>query len=70
MYITKTRAEFIKYFKQEYLPGIRQQEKDWQGTDMPTADIPLRREEWNNLIDCYVKDNLLPRKAMDWSAPW
>jgi len=61
-----TKKEFEKIFRKEYMPGIRDKERQY--TD--GIDYPLRREEWNNIIDLLVKDNVLPKQAFDWVCPW
>lgn len=68
--IAKTRRDFTKYFKAEYLPSIKAQEAAWQEKTNPTIDYPFRRETWNNLIDSLVRDKQLPKQAIDWEAPW
>lgn len=70
MFIATNKKDFLVYFKAEYLSGIKRQEIEWQGTYNTTIDRPFRRETWNNLIDSYVRDRQLPRKAMDWCCPW
>jgi hypothetical protein len=68
--IAKTRRDFIRHFKAEYLSALKQQEAAWQERTNPTIDYPYRREYWNNLIDSLVRDNQLPKQAIDWVAPW
>lgn len=64
----KTKKEFLKYFKAEILPKIQKMEKEYFGK--PSIDYPLRREEWNNIIDSMVQDRDLPKHAINWSCPW
>jgi len=66
MYIAKTKKEFLEYFKAEFLPEIKKQENEFQ----PGIDRPMRREAWNNLIDSYLRDRMLPRIAENWCCPW
>ena len=65
-YIATTRKDFEKFFRAEFLPLIKKTESQCGNG----IDAPLRREEWNNLIDVYVQDKQLPKYALDWSAPW
>ena len=62
----KTKKEFEKYFRQETLPAIRREEQNYG----PGIDYPMRREEWNNIIDMMVTNKELPKRALDWSCPW
>jgi len=62
----RTKKEFEKYFKQEVLPAIRKEEQKYG----PGIDRPMRREEWNNIIDMMIKDGELPARAGDWCCPW
>lgn len=64
--IAKTKKDFEKYFRAEILPLIKEVELK-QGNGI---DACMRREEWNNLIDMYIKDRQLPRIAENWIAPW
>jgi len=66
--IAKTKKEFESYFRQEVLPELQKMEKECFGKT--SIDYPLRREEWNNLIDRLVDEKQLPKKALDWSCPW
>ena len=66
MYITKTKKEFEKHFRAEILPIIKAKESEYTNG----VDTVMRREAWNDYIDSLVKDRQLPKKAMDWSAPW
>jgi len=63
--IATTRKEFIKYFRSEVLPGIRQHERKYMLSGR--VDISLRYQTWNDLIDSLVTDKQLPEKALDWS---
>ena len=67
MKIARTKKEFERIFRHEYMPAIRREESSYMGGGV---DIPLRREEWNNTIDALVQDQLLPVKALDWVCPW
>lgn len=68
--LAKTKKEFQQYFKSELLPMCVEQEKQWQNTQRPTIDRPLRRETWNNVIDELIRDRQLPKHAENWCAPW
>lgn len=37
--------------------------------DIPKDDKPALREAWNNTIDGYIKDRILPEKAANWVHP-
>jgi hypothetical protein len=65
MYMARTKKEYLRYFRSEVLPLIREQyEQDG------CIDYPARREAWNNDIDCLVRDRQLPQRAIDWVCPW
>jgi len=66
IYTYKNKKEFEEFFRREVMPIIRSQEAQY----MEGMDIPLRREEWNNMIDSYVTDEMFPKRALDWSCPW
>lgn len=61
----RTKKEFLEFFKEEYLPYIREKEKEYG-----RVDRIMRYEEWNNAVDFYIKDKMLPKKAYDWSNPF
>lgn len=65
----KTKKEFEQYFRLEILPSIKAKESEYK-TGRYSVDLPMRREAWNNLIDCMVKDNQLPKRSIDWECPW
>ena len=67
MRMARTKKEFEQIFRYEYMPAIRIAESSYMGGGV---DIPLRRKEWNNIIDALVQDRLLPQKAWDWTCPW
>lgn len=61
----RTKAAFLRHFRAEILPAVREQyEQDRR------VDAPARREAWNNLIDAMIKDRELPRYAERWVCPW
>jgi len=64
----RTKKDFLKFFRAEILPEIQKMEKEYFGR--PSIDHPLRREEWNNIIDAMVTDRELPKHAIEWSCPW
>ena len=39
------------------------------GTRKTVPDRPARREAWNNTIDFYIKDGMLPSSAANWAHP-
>lgn len=51
-----TKAQFEEDFKENVIPHIG---------DDPTS----RRTTWNDQVDAYVKDGMLPDRAYDWSHP-
>lgn len=69
MYMCKTKKEFEKYFRSEILPFIKAEESKYV-VNRFSVDYPMRREEWNNLIDILIKDRQLPQYAENWCAPW
>lgn len=66
-FVYKNKKEFERFFRKEIMPIIRDAESKHMGGGV---DIPLRREEWNNRIDMYVEDGMLPKRALDWNCPW
>lgn len=59
-----TKAEFEQMFRSEILPVVRATyEQDGR------KDRPARAEAWNNTVDAYVRDRLLPRNAVNWAYP-
>lgn len=60
-----TKKDFAAMFRSEIMPMVRDQEKEWGGG----VDGPLRRETWNNMVDSYMQDGVLPRSAGDWAHP-
>jgi len=64
--IFTTKKEFEKYFRDEIVPQLKEQERQY----MTGVDVPLRRETWNNITDALVTEEELPRKAREWNPPW
>jgi hypothetical protein len=63
--MARTKKEYLRYFKSEVLPFIREQyEQDRR------VDYTARRETWNNDIDSLVRDRQLPQRAINWVCPW
>lgn len=59
-----TKREFEGYFRSEVLPMvIDQYEQDG------IVDKPARREAWNDTVDAYIADGILPESAGNWSHP-
>lgn len=52
-----SKKAFIQAFMDEVYPYV------------PTNDVPAMREAWNDTIDSYIKQGLLPESAGDWSKP-
>jgi hypothetical protein len=63
-----TKKEFECFFKEEMMPLIFIHENRWQ-TEWEHPDKPLRREQWNDTIDMYIKESLIPKRAGDWVHP-
>lgn len=61
----KTKAEFVKYFREEIMPSIKASEKE-----VGFPDYPMRAEAWNNLTDSLVTDRQLPKAALNWDNPF
>ena len=59
-----TKAEFERYFKSEILPLVAER---YEQDGIP--DKPARREAWNDTVDAYIQDGILPQSAGDWSHP-
>lgn len=61
-----TYEEVLSEYKEQVLPTIvMEYELDGE------ADIPARREAWNNFTDCLCKDNLITSEQYnDWECPW
>lgn len=51
-----TKKQFEEYFKTEVLPYIGN-------------DKPARRQAWNDTVDAFIRDGLLPESAGDWTHP-
>lgn len=59
-----TKRDFEQMFQEEILPMVaRRYETDG------VPDKPARRETWNDMVDAYVQDGVLPRGAINWSHP-
>lgn len=63
-----TKKAFEAWFKEEVMPLIFIQENRWQ-VKWECPDGPLRREEWNNMVDMYIKDGMVSERAGDWVHP-
>ena len=61
-----TKKGFEAFFRKNRLPTIKDVEKLCGGN----VDKPLRREEWNNIIDTLVQEKHLPKRAIEWDCPW
>ena len=59
-----TKAEFAAMFREDMLPMIAER---YEQDGVP--DKPARREAWNNTVDAYILDGLLPESAGNWSHP-
>ena len=65
LYSVMTHDQAVEYFNAEILPAIKEQfEQDG------IADLPARREEWNNWTDSLCKDGQISDwQYMNWSHP-
>lgn len=58
------KQQFTEFFQREVMPALRAQ---FEADGVP--DYPARSEEWNNLVDMFIKDGKLPEHAGDWAKP-
>ena len=58
-----TKSKFEAMFREDVLPHVAAKER----SGFP--DKPARREAWNNTIDSYIRDRVLPEAAGNWSHP-
>ena len=58
------KTQFDKFFRAEIMPAIREYEKPYT-----RKDRILRTEEYNNLVDAYVRERILPSRAVNWRIP-
>lgn len=58
-----TKRQFEEMFRAEILPRLAEHER----TGFP--DKPGRRQAWNDTIDAYIRDRVLPEAAGNWSHP-
>lgn len=56
------KSEFERVFRAEILPDLIRAERG-------RVDRPMRREAWNDAIDSFIRDGLLPLRAGDWLHP-
>lgn len=59
----KTKAEFVRWFRETQMPAIREREGI-------RVDNPLRAETWNNVTDMMVRSGELPEAALAWTNPF
>jgi len=59
-----TKRDFEAMFKEDAIPMIIEH---YEQDGIP--DKPARREAWNNTVDAYISDGLLPESAENWSHP-
>lgn len=57
--MTMTKQELDALFKETILPSIQKQEAKYKDHNNVTKDIPMRCEEYNNLMDYLCRDNQL-----------
>jgi hypothetical protein len=54
-----TKTQFEEMFREEVLPYIAQR---YEQDGIP--DKPARREAWNDTVDAYIQDRMLPEAAI------
>ena len=59
-----TKKQFEQHFREEVLPSFFAREQE-----VGFPDKPGRRTAWNNLVDSYMRDGMLPPSAGDWGHP-
>jgi len=59
-----TKKDFEHHFKTYIMPAVAAR---YEQDGIP--DKPARREAWNNTVDAYIKDGMLPERAGDWKKP-
>jgi len=59
-----TKRQFEEMFREDVLPYVIEQ---YEQDGIP--DKPARREAWNNTIDAYIRDRMLPEAAGNWAHP-
>ena len=59
-----TKKQFESVFRDEVLPYVV---KRYEQRGVP--DKPARREAWNNAVDAYIRDRMLPEAAGNWGHP-
>tara|TARA_Y100001938_G_C8005480_1_gene387068 strand:- start:150 stop:389 length:240 start_codon:yes stop_codon:yes gene_type:complete len=65
-----TREDAIEQFERDILPGLIQQETEWQGGVWKWVDECHRSEVWNNWTDSLCKNNQISDwQYENWSHP-
>lgn len=59
-----TKRQFEEMFRDEVLPYVVER---YEQDGIP--DKPARSEAWNNTVDAYIRDRLLPEAAGNWTHP-
>jgi hypothetical protein len=59
-----TKKAFEDLFREEVLPHVIER---YEQDGIP--DKPARREAWNNTVDSYIRDRILPESAGNWGHP-
>jgi hypothetical protein len=59
-----TKRQFEEMFREEVLPSLIER---YEQDGIP--DKPARREAWNNTVDAYIRDRVLPEVAGNWTHP-
>ena len=59
-----TKKQFEEMFREEVLPYVAAR---YEQDGIP--DKPARSEAWNDTIDAYIRDRMLPEAAGNWSHP-
>jgi hypothetical protein len=58
---TMTKRQFEEMFREEVLPHVIER--------YGTRDRPARREAWNDTVDAYIRERVLPEAAGNWTHP-
>ena len=68
LYTVTLWAEAVDFFEEWIMPAILKTEQENGFTQY--ADLPMRREAWNNYTDALCKDGLISDWQYDnWSQP-
>lgn len=63
------KAQFDAMFREDIMPSVWQQEAKFQGGSWDHADASLRRTIYNDMIDDYVRNQIVSSSAYNWFHP-